>query len=128
MSRVVSRCVMPKTIEANRANTKAALKWVRWMIIVFPRSLFFPDGDVVGVGHRNEVQQSSDDHELGSVVGDGESDCALASVHGEGDDIHPAGTQVADESEHVEDVAAIRFVDVALHQQAEHEQGSDGNE
>src|SRR5580704_13606476 len=98
------------------------------MIIVSPGSSFLPDGDVVGVGHCNEVQQSGNNHELGSVISDSEGDCTLPPVHGEGDDIHSAGAQVADESENVEDVSTIGFVDVALHQQAEHEKSSDGNE
>src|ERR1039458_84836 len=89
------------------------------MVIVFPPSLFFPDGDVVGVGYRNEVQQSSDNHELGSIIGDGESDGALAPVHGESHNVHSARAQVADESKNVEDVAAVGFVDMALHHQAE---------
>ena len=32
MSRVVSRWVIPNTTDAKRANTKAALKWVSWII------------------------------------------------------------------------------------------------
>ncbi len=103
MARVVSRCVMPNTMEANRANTTTALKWLRCSVIELPQrggsglttddgwlmaaSLFFPDRDVVGVGDRNEVQQSGDDHEFCSVVGGGEGDGALAPVLRERDDV-----------------------------------------
>ena len=37
MSRVVSRWVMPKTMEANKANTVAALKCVRVMVNEVPQ-------------------------------------------------------------------------------------------
>src|SRR5580700_6386120 len=97
---------MPNTTDAKSANTRAALKCVSWMVIIL-RSLFFPDGDVVSVRHRDEIQQTGDDHELGSVIGSCESDCSLSPTHREGHDIHSAGAQIADEAENVKNVAAV---------------------
>jgi len=43
------------------------------------------------------------------------------AVHGEGRDIHSACTQVADEPENIENVAAVGLVDMALQSSAQHE-------
>jgi len=70
-------------------------------------SLFFPDGNVVGVRHGNKIQQPGDNHEFCSVIRNRKGDRSLAAVHGEGRDIHSACTQVADEPENIENVAAL---------------------
>jgi hypothetical protein len=116
MSRVVSRCVMPKTIEAQSANTNAALKWLSVMVIdasgkvarlqsvivwvvsspchfatlkLFP-SLLLPDRDVICISDRNKIQQSSDDHELCSVIRGCELDRSLAPIVGKRQNVERA--------------------------------------
>src|SRR5713226_4807653 len=108
---------MPKTTEANTENSRAALKWESSRVIFsFPSCFHFPsrllpDGDVVGVGHTDEVQQTRDDDVLGAVIGGGVRDGTRSPVHGPGDDIQAARTHIAHESQDVKDVATIGPVD-----------------
>src|SRR6266478_9817239 len=109
---------MPKTTEANTENNTAALKWESSRVIRFFRSRLFSDGDVVGISHADEIQQPSHDQEFGAVVGGGVGDCAVSPALHAGHDVESARAHISDESENIQNVAAIGMVDASLHQQA----------
>ena len=71
------------------------------------------------------MQQSGDDHEFCSVVGCGKGNGTAAPILHQGHKVHPSRTQITDETQNIENVAAIGFVDAAVHCQAEQEQSSD---
>src|SRR5689334_14005291 len=106
---------MPKTTEANSENRTAALKWESSRVIRFFRSRFLSDGDVVGVGDADEVQQSCDDQELGAIVRGGVGNRAMAPALHPGHDVEPACAHIADETQNVQNVAAVGMVHASLH-------------
>src|SRR6185369_8212729 len=116
---------MPKTTEAKTENSTAAVKWESSRVIRFFRSRLLPDGDVVGVGGADEIQQSGDNQKLGAVVGSGVGNCAMSPALHPGHDVEAACTHVAHESENVQDIAAVGLVDTALHEQAKDEHDGD---
>src|SRR2546428_2612790 len=117
---------MPKTTEANTENNRAALKWESSRVIRSFQSRFLANGDVVGVGHADKIQQARDNNVLCAVISRGVRDGALSPIHGPGHDIESSRAHIAHESEDVEDVAAIEPVDASLHQQPENEHADDG--
>src|SRR5579862_2736368 len=88
-------------------------------------SSFLPDSDVIRVGDGDKVQQAGNDHEFCAVVGGRESDCALSPIVGQRQNVESARAHVADEAEDIKDVAAIRFIDAALHGEAQQKQSCD---
>src|SRR3954468_5173833 len=84
-------------------------------------SRFLPDGDMVCINCRHDVEQAGDDDELRAVVRDGDVNGATTQVHDLRGEIKDTGANVAPEAKHVEDVAGVRGVDLALHQDAERE-------
>src|SRR6185312_1981212 len=83
---------------------------------------------MVGVGNADEIQESGDEHKLCAVVGGSMGNCALAQVLRQADDVQAASSQVSNKAENVENVSTVRFVNVALHQQAKNEHDEDGSE
>src|SRR5690348_10432877 len=141
---------MPKTIEEKSANSRAAVKWERAMGYQFvSRSVFqsisrsgpsavrltdrttdrlflLSNRDVVRLDHADDIQQAGDNQVLGAVVGGGVGDIALAEIHALADDVKAAGADVAYKSQHIEHVAGIEGVELALHEQAQDKHGDDG--
>src|ERR1039458_2144721 len=67
------------------------------------------------VGGGDKVQQASDDNESFAVIGGGVGGHNVAPVHDARQKIEPARAHVADETENVENISAVRFVDTAVH-------------
>src|ERR1700723_273924 len=91
-------------------------------------SSLFPDRNVISVRYRNKIQQPRHDHELRSVIGGGKGNRALAAIHRQRHNIHSAGAQITDESKNVENVAAVRLVNVPLHHESQDKETSNGDE
>src|ERR1017187_5469778 len=102
MARGLSRWVIPKTTEAQRAKTSEAVKGEKLSVIISFPSWFLPDGDVVRVDGGDDVEQPGADHKLGPVVGGGAEDGARAPVHVAGEEIEQPVAEVAGEAEHLE--------------------------
>src|SRR2546425_10859776 len=117
---------MPKTTEANTENNRAALKWESSRVIRSFQSRFLANGDMVGVGHADKIQQARDNNVLCAVISRGVRDGALSPIHGPGHDIESSRAHIAQESEDVEGVAAIEPVDASLDQQPDNDHAEDG--
>src|SRR5439155_25635098 len=91
-----------------------------------PRSWFLSDGDVIGVGHADEIQQPRDNNEFGAIVGGSVRNGALSPVHNAGHDIKSSRSQITHESQDVENISAIRTIHAPLHGEPKEKHGSDG--
>src|ERR1043165_9213494 len=116
---------MPKTTDANTENSTAALKWESSRVIRLFRSRLFSDGNVVGIGYADEIQQSCDDQKLGAIIGGGVGNCAVSPVLYARHDVKSARTHVTDKSQNVQDVASVGQVDSPLHHQSQHKHDAD---
>lgn len=82
----------------------------------------------MGVDGGDDVEQAGDHDEFGAIVGDGDLDGGVAEVQHAGEDVERACAEVAGEAEHVQRVAGIGGVDLALKRDADGEHGDDGDE
>ena len=73
----------------------------------------------MGVDGGDDVEQTGDDDELGSVVGGGYLDGGLAEIEEAGEDVEEAVAEVAGEVEDVEEVACVGGVDLAFEGEAD---------
>src|SRR5690242_5275533 len=81
---------------------------------------------MVGVGDAHEIQQSRHDDEDLSIVGNRSRHNRVANVQHPHHDVESAGAHVTDKAQNIQNVAAVRLVDVALHQHAQYEHDYDG--
>src|SRR5579864_442829 len=90
--------------------------------------LLLPNRNVICIGDRDKVQQSSDDHKLRAVIRGCEGDRALTPIHCQRDNVEPARTDISNKSKNVENVPAIRLVNSPLHRESEQEKRNDRDE
>src|SRR6185312_9391264 len=84
------------------------------------------NAEIVGVHGGNEIQQSGDDNKFGSVIGGGKLDRRASKIENAADGIEEAVAKVADKAQHVENIAGIGRIELALHGNAQPVHGGDG--
>src|SRR5215469_1981651 len=82
----------------------------------------------MGVDGGDDVEEASDDHELGAVVGSSEFDRGLSPARDAREDVKETVAEIADELQHVEQFAGIGPVDLALERDADREHRDDRDE
>ena len=122
MARVVERCVIAKTTEANIAKSSTAVKCEGEKIRTPP------DTNVVSIYCSDHVQQAGHDDELSPVIGRRNLYSTVSEIERTPSDIKQTRSKVPGEAEHVQNIARIRRVQLALHHEPEHKHAGDGNE
>src|SRR6266542_1968442 len=130
MARGLSRCVMPKTMEAQMEKMSAAPKCERSRFIGFFRSASAPSRllsgrNVVRVDGGDHVEQPGANEELGAVVGGGAEDGSRTPLDGARQKVEQSVADVADEAQHFEQLARVGGVDLSRHAESAEEHDGD---
>src|SRR5262249_6856766 len=88
--------------------------------------LFLSVCDVVCVNCADNVEQAGSDDVFRPVISRGELDSTLAPVHRSGYDVQSTCSQIADETEHVQQITGVEFIDFSVHEHTEYEENHNG--